>query len=182
MSNKLNYPIKYAVLELKEKGGYSVGYNDITQGFIASKCYVVESSIIYQPDGSNKISHKVVFPYQNIEKFKMSLRNGGYYIGEEEIPRYDANGMVYPVNVVSKLFDTYELAKIEADEKNEKYKINLSFKVPLKITDPKWKDQYYSLREEYEKRLVIANLFEELVLEKTKNMNNDKPYKKILKA
>ena len=33
MSEEINYPIKYAVLELKERGGWAVNYENITQGF-----------------------------------------------------------------------------------------------------------------------------------------------------
>ena len=53
----INYPIKYAVLELKSRGGWLVGFRDITQGFIASKCYVVETNIVYHQDGGNSITH-----------------------------------------------------------------------------------------------------------------------------
>lgn len=89
MNKEINYPIKYTILELKERGGYLVGYEDITQGFVVSKCYVIESSIAYNADGSNKIIHKVVFPFQNIESFKISLRNGMQNIGNAEISRHN---------------------------------------------------------------------------------------------
>ena len=87
MNKEINYPIKYAVLELKERGGWSVGYKDITQGFIVSKCYVIESSIIYNADGSYKTIHRVVFPFSDIAAFKDSLAYGKQYIGKPEIPR-----------------------------------------------------------------------------------------------
>ena len=37
----MGFPIKYAVEELKVDGGYVYDYNDITKGFIVSKCYVL---------------------------------------------------------------------------------------------------------------------------------------------
>ena len=55
----VNYPIKYAVLELRDE-------NNATFGFIASKSYVIEDSIRYLPDGSNIEYHYVVFPYSNV--------------------------------------------------------------------------------------------------------------------
>ena len=181
MNNELKYPVKYAVLELKERGGYSVGYNSVTQGFIASKCYVIESSIVYNSDGSNKIVHKVVFPYQDIERFKMSLRNGGQNIVEKEIPRLNAGGYIYPITEVSELFDTYELAKEYAQEKNEDYKNRLVLYVPTQITDLKWQEEYDKLKQEYDKRVEITNLFEQNALEKTKDMSVEEPYVKVLR-
>ena len=63
MKEKVNFPIKYAVLELTQSGGWMVDYKDITKGFIVSKCYVIEDNIIYDSDGNSKIVHKVFFPF-----------------------------------------------------------------------------------------------------------------------
>ena len=49
-----NFPIKYAILELKEKGGYITNYEYIVRGYIVSKCWVVESSIKYFSDGDSE--------------------------------------------------------------------------------------------------------------------------------
>lgn len=100
MSSKNKYPIKYAVLELKESGGWPVGYKDIIRGNIVSKCYVVESSIRY---GDSKIFHKVVFLFSSLETLKQSLHNQSQYIGEKAIPSYDANGDPYPITKIKKL-------------------------------------------------------------------------------
>ena len=175
MNKEINYPIKYAVLELKEKGGYLYGYEDITQGFIVSKCYVIESSIIYNPDGSNIIIHKVVFPFKDIENFKISLRNGNQNIGNVETPQYDACGRIYPTNVVTDLFDSYELAKETAKEKNEEHRCNLISKVPVpisaRLSNSNWQKQYEELKQKFDNGLEICNLFEQLVLAATEDMN-----------
>ena len=175
MNKEINYPIKYAVLELKEKGGYLVGYENIVQGFIASKCYVIESSIIYKSDGSNKVIHKVVFPFQDIESFKISLRNGRKNVGNAEIPQYDACGNIYPINIVTDLFNSYELAKIAAEEKNEEHRCNLISKVPVpipaRLSNVNWQKQYEELKQEFENGLEICNIFEQLVLEATLDMD-----------
>ena len=193
MNKEINYPIKYAVLELKEKGGYLVGYEDITLGFIVSKCYVTESSIIYISDGSNKGIHKVVFPFQDIESFKMSLRNGRQNIGNAEIPQYDACGRIYPINIVTDLFDSYELAKESAEEKNEEHRCNLISKVPTpipaKLSNTNWQKQHEELKQEFENGLEICYLFEQLVLAATRDMdiseevttNDQKSFVKTLK-
>ena len=169
MTKEINYPIKYAVLELKERGGWAVGYEDITQGFIVSKCYVVGSNVVYHSDGTNTISYEVIFPFSDISSFKNSIRNGKKNIGDENIPHYDACNRPYPVNVVSDLFDSYEQAKEAAVEKNECFKY---------------------LIKEYEESLEVCNIFEQLVLEATENMciseelsmDSQKPAVKILKS
>lgn len=179
MEKQLNYPIKYAVLELKEKGGYLVGYKDITNGFIASKCYVVGTNIKYYSEGFSKITHRVVFPYDNLAIFKASLHKGKTNIGEENFPHYDASNNPNPVWIVEQLFDTYEEAKSAAEEKNEEYKENLIMEVPMQrdtqlregITSvSNWKKQYEVLTREFEKKLEICNLFEEEMLSLTQDM------------
>ena len=175
MNKEINYPIKYAVLELKEKGGYLVGYEDIMQGFIISKCYVIESDIVYNSDGSNKIIHKVVFPFNNIEKFKNSLRNGRQNIGEAEVPKYDACGRIYPINIVTNLFDSYESAKVAAIEKNEEYIRNLLSKIPAPLPATlsivNWQKYYEESKQKFENGLEICNLFEQLILTATEDMD-----------
>ena len=112
MKKENNYPIAYAVLELKEKGGYIDSYADITQGFIASKCYVLESSVVYNSDGSCKFVHKVVFPYNDIKGFKAAIKNGSHNIGDKEEVKYDAYGNAFPVSIVTELYDSFEVAKL----------------------------------------------------------------------
>ena len=178
MNKEINYPIKYAVLELKERGGYPVGYKNITKGFIASKCYVVESDIIYNSDGSNKVIHKVVFPFQDIESFIVSLRNGEQNIGYAKIPEYDAYGRIYPVSIVTDLFDSYESAKVSAEEKNEEHRCNLmlgfSNSTLSKLSNINWEKQYEELKQEFENGLEIFNKFEQLVLVTTEDMKISK--------
>ena len=164
----INYPIKYAVLELKSRGGWSVGYRDITQGFIASKCYVVETNIVYHKDGSHSVIHKVVFPYEDIDCLKTSLRYGRKNIGEEQVPSYDACDRPYPVNIVDDLFETYEEAKKHSEAKNEEYKRDLITNVSM--LDPNWQKQFETLIQQFNKSLEVCYLFEAISLEKTADM------------
>lgn len=173
MEKEINYPIKYAVLELKTRGGWSVGYEDITQGFIVSKCYVVESNIVYHSDGTNKLTHKVVFPFEDISCLQNSLMNGTQNIGEENIPSYDACNRPYPATVVTNLFDSYEAAKISAEEKNEEYKHILVLKVYAENLNRK--EQFKKLKGEFDQKLKLCYLFEQLVLEATKDMRISEP-------
>ena len=159
MRNELEYPIKYAVLELKEQGGFLAGYEDITQGFIVSKCYVVGSEIKYYSNGKYDITYKVVFPFKNISSFKLSLNRGTSYDCYETIPLYDASGDPYPIDIVTSLFDNYEEAKEISLLKNEKMEENLILKISL--LDENWKEKYEKLKQDYRngKTLVEPKMY-----------------------
>ena len=58
MNNELNYPIKYAVLEVKENGEYVTSSDNLVKGYIVSKCYVVKSILDYLPNGNMTIKHQ----------------------------------------------------------------------------------------------------------------------------
>ena len=65
-----NYPIKYAVMQVLEDGGWLYDYEDILIGHIVSKCYLIESKVRYYKDDENRIIHYVLFPYKRIESYK----------------------------------------------------------------------------------------------------------------
>lgn len=169
MSRELKYPVKYAILELKEQGGWLVGYENITQGFIVSKCYVVGTNIKYYSNGENEIIHKVVFPFKNISDFRVSLQRGSSYNSDETIPSYDACGNPYPVDVVLSLFDSYEEAKKIAVQKNEEMRSKLISNVSL--SEQNWKEKYEKLKIDFLENLSICHKYEELILMLTENMN-----------
>lgn len=167
MNKELNYPVKYAVLELKEVGGYSQGWEDITMGFIASKCFVVESKVKYLSDGSSIVSHKVVFPHKDYKTFKVSLSVRNSIQVEDRItPQYNAISEPYPVNIVTDLFDTYEEAKEDAEAKNKElyHSIirHLDVKYLVKNLD--------RINKEYVSEMELCNLFEKASLEETEDM------------
>ena len=186
MNDNINYPVKYAVLEIKEIGGWAVWFENVTLGFIASKCYVIESNILYDVNGNSQVIHKVVFPFNNIEKFKSSLKNGNKSIGNKTVPRYDADGRISPVNIVVDLFDSYELAKVAAMEKNDELRHRLILNMESNIDSSN--KQYVYLEKELENELAICYLFERAILEATEDMKisdglttNKKSFVKILK-
>lgn len=169
MSKELKYPIKYAVLELKEQGGWLVGYKDITQGFIVSKCYVVGSEIKYYSNGKNDTIHKVVFPFKNISDYRLSLQRGTTYRNYETVPSYDACGNHCPVDIVSTLFDNYEEAHEIAFKKNKEMERNLILNVSL--SNENEKEKYEKLKMDFLANLNVCHKFEELILSQTENMN-----------
>ena len=170
MSKDNNFPIKYAILELKEKGGYITNYEDIVRGYIVSKCWLVESSIKYFSNGNSKFSHKVIFPYKDLDILKTSLRNDVEYIGERVTINYDFNYNPYPVDVVSELFDSYEDAKIIAEEKNRIMKNNIASKIYFSVLDPRFKQTLCDYENEFAIQLSICQLFEKLSLLETEDM------------
>ncbi len=179
MNNELNYPVKYAVLELKEVGNCSQGWKDITKGFIASKCYVVESKTIYSKDGSSKTFHKVVFPYKDFKTFKMLLNARNIIqVDTRNIPRYDAISKPYPVDIVADLFDTYEEAKTIANAKNKELYRQITCYLNIEYLE----NNLDRINKEFLKEIELCNLFEKASLEETEDMvissNRDKANRK----
>lgn len=172
MNEENNYPIKYAVLELKERGGYTARYNNIIRGYIVSKCYVLESIVKYLPDGNSQFFHKVLFPYNNIEMFKLGLQSGNFdNIGERNTIHYDVYGNPFPVSIVSDIFESYAEAKDQAIEKNEEMESNLSMEIPGPVNRHGFIEEYEKLKEEFNYQLSICELFEQAVTSKTDDMN-----------
>lgn len=187
MIKEINYPIKYAILEVKKEGGWAVGYKDISLGFVVSKCFVVESNIVYHSNGSSKITHKVVFPFENISCMSVSAMNHGQNIVQGNIPSYDADNRPYPVNIVSNLFDSYGDAKNHCKRKNEECRNNLILRVDMGTQN--WQEEFKRLKQEFDQKIELCNVFEILILEATEDMkispllpNSDQePFVKILK-
>lgn len=170
-NNDLRFPIKYAVLELKSPGGYSTNYEDVTEGFIVSKCYVLESNVKYYPNGCAVRaveSYKVFFPYDDIEGFKRMTFMGIPYYEERKSLEIDASNNYYPVHVVDCLFDTYEEAKEDAKQKNESMRRKIS--LVFSISDSSFKEKYDKAVEEFKKRLFNCGFYEMFITENTKDM------------
>lgn len=169
MENSLKYPIKFAVLELKEKENWQNGYEDITCAYIVSKCFIVESKIIYSSNGESKIAHKVVFPYKDIEKYRNIINNDREQVlGERAIPLYDANGCVYPYDIVFELFDDYNEANELAMQLNKKLRSSLISN--LSILDKDFNEKYQKVKNDFNKELIICKKFEEQILINTENL------------
>ena len=157
-----DYPVKYAVLKLEEKGGWAVDYEYITQGYIASKCYVVGSRLSYGGNNS-RIEVDVVFPYEDIEYFKRTN-----HLGERQKLVYDLSGKMAYIKKVSKVYDTFEEAKEAAEKENENYKDSLLYKID--VARDGWKIELDKLKEDFDRNLNICYSFEEEALERTKDL------------
>lgn len=165
--NVLNYPIKYAVLELKQDGRYLTNYQKYTSGFIVSKCYVIKSEIDYYSNGGYNTIHHVVFPYDDFGKFVTGFKHDKTDIGKREYPSINSN--LNSTHVVSDLFDTYEEAKESAKEKNEYLRADLT--LSLSILDEDFMKKLEEINNNFLTKLAVCNRFEELVLKNTEDMN-----------
>ncbi len=101
-----NYPVKYAVFELKEPMEKK---EDITLAFVVSKCFVMES---------NESSYKVIFPFKNLREL----------IDYIQMPDKDNFHLeAHSFEIVSTIYDSYEMACHEKEEKNQELLNNGGF-------------------------------------------------------
>ena len=179
MEKELKYPIKYAVLEIKENGGYPARYQELTRGFIASKCYVISSSIEYLRNGDTKISHQVVFPHTDYELFKRILYDRREVIGDRIVPRYNACDQIYPCTRVSELYDDYDSANQQAETMNEEFQREET--AHLSLLDPKWKETLEKMKAQLELEFYMCKRYGELIEEETKDMVVTKEIPQLIK-
>lgn len=157
-----NYPVKYAVLVVKVDGGWANNYEKVSIGNIVSKCYVIENSIRFFGDGTNKVTNKVFFPYANIESFKSG------YVHPNQI-RFNYYGYPCDLEEVEYLFDTFEEAKVVAEENNEKMRRFLLGNIPC-YNNPNFNAQYLEIQEEFNRELEMCRQYEEFISENTSDM------------
>lgn len=126
---KYNYPIKYACMPIYEQTGWSFGINELEEkydvtGYIASICYVISEKKIYNETGNFKNEYEVVFPY-SLDSKKL------YDTWNREFPNYNCYHQCINSIKVNNLFETFEEAKQNATELNEKLKIEASMFIPF---------------------------------------------------
>ena len=176
MEKELNYPIKYAIQELTIQGGFTQNYEEITLGFIVSKCYVINQNIKYLQNGTFETIYKVVFPYKDIDSFRYSLSGHHHYNEEPSIPKYNYCRECTNSNKVSELFDTYEEASLQAEIFNQEKRKKINF---CNI------NAYTELVKQHNKDLEICKQFEQLINELQTNMTITKDNistKKLIKT
>lgn len=170
MDKENGFPIRYAVLKLTEPGGYLNNYTDIVWGYIVSKCYVMEQVVRYLTNGNKEIFYKVVFPFKSLETLRLSCFKGSKDLGERQVPHYDVDGEVYPIDIVTHLFTSYDDAKMKALEENEKMRQQIVSKIPLRPIGLNVKHNLVDYMAEFNEKLEFCYLFEKLALENTLDM------------
>jgi len=106
---KYNYPIYYAVMEIKDDGGFFRGYERPNKYYFVSKCYLLGKNITYLPTGKTSETYQVAFPY------KRNNDNHKYF--ERVFPSTEST------KEVDKIFTTFEEAYLEAENKNQEEQI-----------------------------------------------------------
>jgi hypothetical protein len=168
----MKYPIKYAVMEVREKGGTMIDYAPVVVGYIVSKCYICEEIIKHLGDGTEKIEYKVVFPYNNYNLFKDCESCNIEYDVKPNKPRYDENGDLIKYKFVSDLYDTFDDAKEAANNANTN--LLLSMFDAIKKYGKTFESRYLLFEKEFYKDLgkclkyekTITNLTEEMKISK----------------
>lgn len=164
----MSYPIKYAVEDLKVDGGIIHDYEDITKGYIVSKCYVLENRLNYRDDC---ISYVVSFPYDSFDIFVSWYKRNSHnyyfdiykhYYEQRRDPNRELLRDGYPRHIVTELFDTYEEAKEVADRKNGCLK--------GEILTNTGSAAYEKLSEEFKDTMEICGEYEKFVFANTTDM------------
>lgn len=168
MEKEINYPVKYAILKLEALGDRGANYANITYGFIASKCYIVEKNINY---GTNKKTYKVVFPYNDIKSFINSSKDI-FSLGPKKRPSYDKNGELLYYTTVTQIFDTFEEAKELASNLRHDYQFVMKSQNNLKLTYTKLIRSGLDLNEKYE-NLIELSTSDMIVTENLDEKEND---------
>ena len=163
--------IKYAVQELKVEGGFLEHYEDITKGFIISKCQVLEDRKVYYSEDNFTHKYIVCFPYSRFYDFsKWVSKNNSfkYYYEERKIPlsgreeQYDLKKYLY-FSTVTRLYDTYEEALKEKDLKNNVIMNSI-------LSDTSYYG-YKKLRKEFEDTLSLCNDYETFIYKNTEDLD-----------
>lgn len=162
MKQDLNYPVKYAVLEMIDKNNRE----EETAFYMAAKCYVIDKEEVYL-EKEHKEIYKVLFPIQDVLEYATNM----YYSYRKSIldnPKMeDLSGSFYPVNVVDNLYDDYESAKLEAKNKNRMLKLNTISNI---VWGKDWRTRCDQICQKHNIRLKTCERLEYMIAHSTKNM------------
>ena len=136
MKNELNYPIKYAVLGIKEQEDEIVAY-------IAEKVYVISEKVEYFKDGTSKKKYQVVFPFKNRKDYK----TGGV------TPEFTHYNQCYNSDIIDVLYDSYEEAKSISSTLNKKLREDSL--VGIDRTIKGWPEKIMSKQRIFDQKLAI---------------------------
>ncbi len=136
MKNELNYPIKYAVLGIKEQEDEIVAY-------IAEKVYVISEKVEYFKDGTSKKKYQVVFPFKNRKDYK----TGGV------TPEFTHYNQCYNSDIIDDLYDSYEEAKSISSTLNKKLREDSL--VGIDRTIKGWPEKIMSKQRIFDQKLAI---------------------------
>ena len=150
MSENINYPIKYAVLEMTESF-WGCSFKPVS--YVVSKAYVVSETLTYHANQIPSKSYQVVFPFKEKDKIGM--------YETRDIPRYNLEGECINCEQVDELFDTFEEAKAASTALNDKLRVQSIF---INFRDEFWKEKYAKDLEKFNTKLALYLDFEQLLM------------------
>ena len=161
-----NYPIKYALMPIKEitettYGPFGAENHYETIAYIVSKCFLTKEITYYSSDGKSSTEYEVVFPYQK----NQGLYNTEFDFTRREHPDFSCNGNCLNSSHVTEIFENYNKA-IEAAKMQNKSLFAHSFSTP-----PYSKEAYDKKSHEYLQKLEGYIEIQKKILESTNDLN-----------
>lgn len=166
VKKELKYPIKYAVMPIKEQIGWYPGLHELERecdvvANIVSKCYVIREDKEYLQDGTLKIKYEVVFP---------SLKFGGF---ELAVPEYNFYSQCTNSIFVNQLFNSFEEAQAVADQANEEI---LYHTIGILPYNEDFQKNLKAVKEKHQETLDRYKKIEEIIEQGTCDMKITKTY------
>ena len=113
MENELNYPIRYAPMEVKE---YPFNSDSNACCFLAVPCYLISERKVYNKSGDYYRRYEVVFQ-KDSEKIV-------YYQNENKIPLFNLYENCINSDVVDLVSENYDEIRTYCDDQNKKLVYN----------------------------------------------------------
>ena len=163
---KNNYPIKYAVIPMIEQIGWTPGMHDLekeygTVCYIVSKCFVVNETKEYKQNGKAVTSYNSVCPFEYRD----------FDIWKRCEPSFNLiHGHCTNEIITSEIYDTYDEAVVEKNQKNSKLKTNRWVFLPY---DEKFKEKVDKLNAEFDETLSFYNQLERMIEKKTSDLKTN---------
>jgi hypothetical protein len=151
---KNNYPIKYAVIPIDRQVGWSSREydSDCPEGYIASKCYLVNEKKEYCANGESEITYEVVFPYHC---------NGSRWGWKRVEPQYDYYHEAYPSILVANVYDNREDAVKIAKAENHELLIKKMFFIHF--SNPHHEEEMAEISKKHEEKMAEFKKLEQLI-------------------
>lgn len=161
---KIDYPVKYAVLGIYEQVerdyfGWADHIYDVC-GYIVSKVYLVNETTEYTNSGTIKKNFQVVYPLSQPSLQGLSSR---------EVPHRDIYGRYTNLVIVPEVFEDFEEAKKKAEEYNKQVK-SRDLVRNISCSEPNWQQKYQAFEEEFAHKMARYLEYEQKILDITKDM------------
>ncbi len=160
MKKNLDYPVKYAIMELK--------INDEILGYIPSKCYVVNTNT----QGKGKATYEVIFPYNDIESYM------------EAVKKHELTSLVMEFSEnytdttnITEIYDDYATVDMLVKQKNHSLKMQQVSAIPFSSTE--WRRNCEKVIDNYNNNQTIIKSYAKNIEYRTRSMSIQYPNQKV---